>query len=199
MSFQADWGPAMSWSPDGRELAYVAATPVGDRVLVESAEGTDGRRIAHLSSGGPLPYSAIAWSPDGRRIAFTDFQSSGPNHELRAQLWVINADGSDPRVVLEAPSLGSPAWSPDSSRLAISRSDGTVGSLLLVDPDGGGVTPLDTALWSEPAWDPTGTALAGFLGHELVLVPVDGSPAQIVAKALHRPLHDTLAWKPAAP
>ena len=62
----------------------------------------------------------VAWnfqprfSPDGKQIAFVSDRGGGDN------LWVMNADGSDPRAVTEEKEnlVHNPAWSPDGEYLA---------------------------------------------------------------------------------
>ena len=61
-------GGSISWSPDGRWLAFERRTrtdkPYGSDVFVIRADGTHLRRVTHRTGFAP------AWSPDGRRIAF---------------------------------------------------------------------------------------------------------------------------------
>ena len=52
------------------------------------------------------------FSPDGKRIAFMS-NRSGP-----WQIWMSNADGSDPRQVSFTDSGGTPRWSPDGRSIA---------------------------------------------------------------------------------
>ena len=59
-----------------------------------------------------------AWSPDGNRIAF---MHPGDGKLNVAQIFVVNADGSDLRRLTREPdgernSESDPAWSPDGSR-----------------------------------------------------------------------------------
>lgn len=65
--------------------------------------------------------AAPQFSPDGKRIAFMS-NRSGP-----WQIWVSNADGSEPAQVSFTPSAGTPRWSPDGQSLAFDApyEDGT--------------------------------------------------------------------------
>ena len=87
-------------SPDGRTLlvaASIASTPSEFGIVsVDLATGSV-RRVAR----DPL-YLDIepAWSPDGLRFAFARVQ--GSDTRLGRELWIANADGSSPRVVVRA-------------------------------------------------------------------------------------------------
>jgi Tol biopolymer transport system component len=56
-----------------------------------------------------------AWSPDGTRIAFM----GGPDGPTEYDIWVMNADGSNPVQLTDSPGPDWwPAWSPDGTRIA---------------------------------------------------------------------------------
>ncbi len=79
----------------------------GGNIYIINADGTGLRRI----TAGLDP----AFSPDGKQIAFTRWGGDGD------AIRVINADGSDERVVIGDNKPRSPTWSPDGQRLVYEK------------------------------------------------------------------------------
>ena len=100
-----------SWSADGKTIRY-------GRSLVRA----DGTGQTELPRNVPL---AGAWSPDGQRIAFAVVPRSPrwKRADPRLGLWVMNADGSNPRRLARPAAWSDPAWSPDGRRIAFRRLD----------------------------------------------------------------------------
>ncbi|WP_164549497.1 amidohydrolase family protein [Tsuneonella rigui] len=97
-------------SSDGKTLVFAI---LGDIYLLPTSGG-EARRITH---GLPLD-SQPTFSPDGSRIAFLSDRSGAEN------LWVMRADGSDPRQLSlydDDPIFASPAWSADGKSITVSR------------------------------------------------------------------------------
>ena len=98
------------------------------------------------------------WSADGSKLAYS---SSGAD----ADVWVINADGTDEHDVSNDPSGPDiqPAWSPDGSQIAFVKQnfDGT-SALWVMDAGGSNQKPLteDTTINVHPNWSPDGTEIA---------------------------------------
>jgi TolB protein len=118
-----------AWSPDGRQLTYSNTIEGGHlRVFVAQADGSGTEQI-----GDPgLPARAPAWSPDGRSIAFSGGSATTapvePNDPARRGLYVMDADGSNVRLVswvtgLTSVDPGMPLWSPDSSSIVATAGD----------------------------------------------------------------------------
>lgn len=113
--------PLLSWSPDGRAIAYTGQpvngpSPYTPELFVVNADGTGRRRLTADSGESYFP----AWSPDGKWIAFS----------CNGRLCRIPADGSGPRENLLALSnryVLYPEWSDDGERILMILQDGAIG------------------------------------------------------------------------
>jgi len=153
------------WSPDGTKLAWSSDREGEFEVFVMDS---DGGNVKRLTQGGGL---GPRWSNDGGKIAF----SKGPS------IYVMNADGSDPKVLLASQSRGQEdgpcqmggfpgGWSPNDDRVmfyAATPAAGTDlgrGYICTVTADGLGkveaVVSEPPALNVEPVWSPDGRFVA---------------------------------------
>ena len=83
------------WSPDGRYLAYVAATGFPDASGVYLYDTTDGG--TNLLTNGYNEVGKLFWSPDGKYIVF---ETLSPEEE---EMWTIQLDGGSERQLYSAP------------------------------------------------------------------------------------------------
>jgi Tol biopolymer transport system component/imidazolonepropionase-like amidohydrolase len=102
-------------SPDGRTILFDL---LGD-LYTMPITGGEAKRIM----GGLSFESQPTWSPDGKTIAFLTDRTGVEN------LWIADADGSNPRAVSkdgrtnDRPQImASPAWTPDSNFIVVSKS-----------------------------------------------------------------------------
>lgn len=141
-------GNRVSWSPDGRRIAYTGFDGRQSTVSVVNADGSDRR---HLTDGGQNDFDP-AWSPDGLQIAFT----TSPHFTSRKEIAVINVDGSDRQDVTATPDEheGNAQWSPDNRRLLLSSSRVSVpASLRVLGLSSGTMTTIDSAMTGQGYWD----------------------------------------------
>lgn len=108
------WSPA--FSPDGRQIAFVATLSGVPQVWVMPVAGGFPRQVTAFDD----PVQAVSWSPDGRYLAFNVYPKGGEN----SQIYLAHPDGTGLRRISdggqETNDLG--PWTHDSRYLALSSS-----------------------------------------------------------------------------
>lgn len=144
-----------TWSPDGRFLAFDVGSQIYRLDLATDSV------LALTSTGRNV---VPAWSPDGRSIAFS---SDGGDSRNPPDLWLMSADGSDPRRIPlgQAPrnGLGDASWAPTGDRIVASGAYSTsavtfVQAIFVTDTAGrdtAWITP-PTVTAGDPQWSPRG-------------------------------------------
>jgi Tol biopolymer transport system component len=172
-----------SFSPDGATILYARWARGGQLLTVAS----DGSGKPRLLSQGTAVYRAT-YSPDGARIAY---EGGGGDHSHTIS--VVNADGTDVRVLIdatppfdEAGHITGIEWSPDGSLIAV----GLEGrGIYTIRPDGTGLRLLIPGA-GYPAWSPDGSLIAyspysADLNHDGVwgvwVANADGSDPQMLS------------------
>jgi Tol biopolymer transport system component len=174
-----------AWSPDGSRIAFSSDVNGTRDIWVMAADGTGLTNLTH--SAGTFD-TEPGWSPDGSRIVF---QRSG-------DVWVMDADGSDPvRVMTDGLT---PSWSPDASKIAFASYRSGNLDIYVMKPDGSGVGRLtsDPADDLFPAWSPDGSRIA-FTSFRtgtgsIHLMRPDGSGVVMLASGTAGESHQ-LSWK----
>jgi Tol biopolymer transport system component/DNA-binding beta-propeller fold protein YncE len=122
-----------------------------------------------------------SWSPDGRRIVFVSTRDGDP------EVYVLNADGSDPRRLTTAPGRDAhPAWSPDGHTIAFqSPRQGGHTRIFLMNADGSNQRALtsNTGFCGVPAWAPGARKIAFQCTDDLARVNTDKPWKLFVADA----------------
>jgi Tol biopolymer transport system component/imidazolonepropionase-like amidohydrolase len=113
---------SLSLSPDGRTILFDL---LGDLYTVPIAGG----KATRLMGGNQIDVQPT-YSPDGRKIAFVSDRSGSD------QLWVANADGSNPVRLsdIASGSISFPVWTPDGEYV--------VGGSRMYHPAGGDGVPI---------------------------------------------------------
>jgi len=197
------------WSPDGRRIAFAAASYDGARSRYLRTDiytiELDGSGLELLvRAADETAVFAPMWSPDGTKISYTTVTL---DWDYTFAIEVANADGSGRRR-LTKPSdaeIGG-AWSPDGRSIAFTRIDyGPFGSsqtcqVYVMDADGSNARRLtsDPFCASGPSWSPDGSAIAltahfgpGLYGLGVMNADGSGGVALVFDGGFSRP-----AWSP---
>lgn len=103
-----------AFSPDGERIAFRSSRDGGGIFVM----GRTGEAVRRITNAGFNP----AWSPDGKAIAYTSgrMELRPQNSEGRSELWVVGANGDQPRKLYEGDAT-LPSWSPAGRRIAFSQ------------------------------------------------------------------------------
>jgi hypothetical protein len=194
-----------SWTPDGSGILFTRSATI---------DGTAGYTLAFVPvrAGVDPPQPPfvfdplglhVALSPDGARLAVVAESSGG--------LGVAPVPGPGSLTPLATTALGTPAWSPDATRLAFADGDASSAHLQTVPAAGGPPSDLTAAASavrdSGPGWAPDGSQVV--YAHddsgpapvsELRATSADGASTRVVAHAAGRAgALSEPDWQPCAP
>ena len=122
-----------SWSPASDQLIF-SGVKTGAAASEIYLATIDGSPVTNLTNDNANEISPV-WSPDGTLIAY--YRQSSPG-SFEYQLYVMQADGSNPTNVSNGPVISSrpPQWSQDSTRIAFQIKRAQWKEVCTVSPDG---------------------------------------------------------------
>jgi len=187
------WYDAPAWAPGGGRLAFATnrAQNWHNLWMLDVATAIE-TQLTFVDDWNGLP----AWSPDGGRIAFTSHRAG--NYDL----WIMAADGSEPRQLTDTPANDYGAnWSPDGRRIAFTSNRSGNDDIWTVDVQTGELRRLTTGAGKDfcPAWSPVGDRIAYLSAREdgfwdIWLIDPHGTRPWLLAET--RNCEYGLAWSP---
>jgi dipeptidyl aminopeptidase/acylaminoacyl peptidase len=134
-------------SPDGTHVAWVQSTAAttSKQTFVRGTTASAPATMVNIASTGERTDSGPAWSPDSKTLAI--FSTAGENDQ--AQLWTVNADGSNSQKLTHLKGYAArPRWSHDGKQIALLYIEGAGGGgPLMAAPATTGV--IDTAVHNQ--------------------------------------------------
>jgi Tol biopolymer transport system component len=150
-------GGRISWSPDGRWIAFSSGNRPGRSHrqwiwLVAAAGGKPHRLCASCNGFDPV------WSPNGRLIVFAN-TPPGETGPVWSSLYTVRPDGTGFRMLVKSGS--DPEWAPDGHRIVFNASGD---SIAVAKADGAALQvlfrgPLEVGGGIGPSWSPDGRKL----------------------------------------
>ena len=147
-----------TWSPDGRQIAFMSSRDGTQEIWVMNADGSSPRPVTHFAtaSGGAI---TPQWAPDGRTLVFSGI----PNGDTTDDIFQINADGSGLRPITNTPAGGQdfyyvPAVSPDGQWIVFTHQGPNLQDdyLTRIRPDGTGLQSLTSFDSYDPSFSADG-------------------------------------------
>lgn len=172
------WPPDLTWSPDGRFLAYTSNRDGNFQTYIMDTRTREHQRLTDHDKRELYP----AWSPDGKWIAYV---AGDPG---KSRIYKTDVNGAHPIELTDPGYYGRPAWSPDGKLIAfVSLSHGKVGmrnGLYVMNTNGEKLRRVPDRIGglftSRCAWSPDGKLIAFSLHipqaqrYHLCVIGVDG-------------------------
>lgn len=138
-----------SFSPDGESFAYEADPANEQQVYVRRVSGGPARRISIYHPREDTNAAGPDWSPNGDRIAYSALS------DRRWQIFTVNPDGTDRRMLTRRGESEDPSWAPDGRHLVFSSIDAQGSTVWILDVFTGRSRPLTAGrLDGLPDWSP---------------------------------------------
>ena len=173
-------------SPDGQRIAFVRTTSA-DQAGAVSVMDIDGRNISPVTppsfsrnapanaSSGPNPNWQLgcpAWSADSKRLSV--FRHIGQSKAAgTSELYSINADGTNLKLLATGDAFDAVAWSPVGERILLNSHLYTDGgpygfATSIVNADGSGTRPVAKSV-AGLGWAPSGSMIAVLCGRNYTI------------------------------
>lgn len=182
----------LTWSPDGRRLAFVATPTAGNGSTEIYRIDADGSNLVQITQN-EVDDDNPAWSPDSTSLAL---RVEGVDTGAPGEPHVVVTPVVGPGVTLLGPGAN-PVWSPDGLLVAMIVAEGGSTHVWVQEPDGGGrrqVADISVAS-SRPTWAADGSSLVvSSSGLSLIdaatgsFVPLTSEPGSLPTWSVHGPI-----------
>ncbi|NOY99180.1 MAG: hypothetical protein GXP40_08260, partial [Chloroflexi bacterium] len=196
-----------NWSPDGRQILFVNVnrnetdpSSFASEIREINADGGDAKTLLTF----PGIIGMMRLSPDGSRIFFLERFLDGDVLDHMAQLYIVDADGSNLQK-LEPPvrtdragrvdaysHFSPPSWSPNGQKILFLNSDGDI---YFYDLETGEYISVAQMKYMHPVWDLAGERIA-YQGQLLTSETCISSGQDVTCVDLDLNAPELIGWRP---
>lgn len=136
------------------KIVYASGTGTASEIYSMNADGTGKTRLTNDSIGDVCPSA----SPNGATVAY---MKAIPGLNGTHEIWLMNTDGSNQRLLVGGLTVGSLAWSPDGSKVAYVSDRTGNKDIFVINVDGTSDTQLTTNAGNDFSvlWPSSGNSL----------------------------------------
>ena len=156
------------WSPDGTRIVFTSSRSGVQEVWVMNWDGSGQTRLTHTGADDESceddQFSENpSWSPDGTKIIFTRAVSG-----QREDLWIMNADGSNPHLFYASTDIDTDdseaMYSPDGKLIAFQKDGNVCAQLWIMNANGTNVHAVigdqECHTYENYSWSPDSKSIA---------------------------------------
>lgn len=169
----SDFNRGFTWSPNGSQIAFIGKGQSNQLETIRTVyiTNTDGSGTYRLPNS-PTFLASVDWSPDGSKFVYATDR----------EIFLMNADGTGQTQLTTiqptpdgATTDSDPHWSPDGTKILLTRSTNNSNIVYLMNADGSGLTRLFNFGARRGAWSADGLAVVFEQGNEICTVNLDGT------------------------
>ncbi len=168
-----EWAP--SWSPDGTKIVFTSNAQGYGSIWIMDFDGNNEIAIPNTM------YSSCfvnAWNHDGTKVTFQKTIVDGSSNK---DVYVINIDGTDlSQITTDWQHEGTPAWSPDGTKIAYIKNSLSGGyDLWIMKSNGDDKQQITTNIFHLDylSWSPDGTKIIFYsaVDRQIWMINADGT------------------------
>jgi len=188
-----------TWSPDGKDIAYVSLQSGNSEIWIIPSAGGSARRVTSTF----VPKRQPRWSKDGKWIAFIGIQPGGAG-----DLFILNVDDQSLMNLTESQAdERNPEWSPNSREIALTQRLANRTHTAVIDRETMTIRSLTEAAATEIVWSPDGKSVLYVSdplltnddrreNEDIFIVPSEGGAHRLLTAGTPRFRDFSPSWSP---